>query len=565
MINKLLTFAFAVVAAFSLQAQTNLVRNPSFEATNTCAIGYWGIDTLWFDDPAAYRTSRYWMSPNNESPDYYNGCQSDGLELSVPTNWQGYQDAHTGQAYMGIAVYAINPVSHPGAEFREYIQTKLAKKLEPGALYCGTFYISLTYYNGYNFNATAIGNMGMALTKTPPHNDNPPVLQVAGSHTAILLTPQIEQQTAISRDTGVWQMVQGLYKAQGGEEWLTIGNFRNSANTDTAVVRPATDIASQPIFFAYYYIDDVSLEKVSEPVFTSHDTAICQFPSQIIAGSDFDHYYWSTGDTTRTIEINGPGKYWVKVRLENCGEVTDTIRVVAVDPVSLQVRDTIVCPGELPVKLTGPAGFSQYNWSDGQTGVNATFWEAGNYSLSAKSVCGILQDSFSINEAQEVPDFDLGELIDICQEEHNVPIEVAPSVALPNYLWSDGSQKSYLTVTNPGHYWLVSRSECGEKKDSVEVVGCPPQLYIPNVFSPNDDGNNDFFTVFGRSITDVTVSVFSRWGEKVYEESGESLKGWDGMFRGRTSPAGVYIYQVTYRSAEADQPVHQSGSVLLVR
>ena len=147
-------FILSCLVTLSLHAQTNLVRNSSFEMTNTCATGaYWGIDTLWFDNASTYHTAQYWRSPNYESPDYYNSCQTDGFNLSIPGNWFGYQYPHTGNAYIGITTYSLNPVFNSHGEFREYIQTQTTKKLEPGALYCGQFYISLTYVTTHKYNA----------------------------------------------------------------------------------------------------------------------------------------------------------------------------------------------------------------------------------------------------------------------------------------------------------------------------------------------------------------------------------------------------------------------------
>lgn len=553
------------VCPFILQAQINLVRNPSFETTNTCAIAYWGIDTLWFDDPLLYRTAQYWISPNNESPDYYNSCQLDGLNLSVPRNWFGYQYPHTDNAYMGILPYSLNLVFNPFGDSREYIQTRLQKKLEPGALYCGQFYLSLTYETTHKYHAVAIGDMAMALTQQQPLNDARPILQVPTSQTAILLDPQITQQGTIDRDTGTWQLVQGVFKAKGGEEWLTIGNFRTRQATDTIIIRPAADPASQDIFIAYYYIDDVSVVKVSEPIFTTHDTTACQFPITLEARTGFDRYIWNTGDTTPAVQISAPGTYWVKVLVAGCGEVTDTIRVKPAAYAVLALPDTTVCSSQFPISITAPLGFSSYSWSHGESGLKALFAAGGPYTLEIQTDCGLLRDSFFIQVLPEVPDFDLGGPLDLCQDERNTPVELRPSVALPNYTWSTSTQTPTIMVHNPGTYSLRSSNACGEKTSSVLVVGCPSRLYVPNVFSPNDDGQNDYFNVFGRSIDEITLAVYSRWGELVYREGGIDLKGWDGSFRDKPMPAGVYPYLITYRTTDLEAWQQVQGTVLLVR
>jgi gliding motility-associated-like protein len=77
------------------------------------------------------------------------------------------------------------------------------------------------------------------------------------------------------------------------------------------------------------------------------------------------------------------------------------------------------------------------------------------------------------------------------------------------------------------------------------VYNC--DYYIPNVFSPNKDGQNDFFTVFGNdAIADIiSLNILDRWGNLLWEgkhlkTSGE--KGWDGKLNGQECLPGAYVY-----------------------
>jgi gliding motility-associated-like protein len=96
----------------------------------------------------------------------------------------------------------------------------------------------------------------------------------------------------------------------------------------------------------------------------------------------------------------------------------------------------------------------------------------------------------------------------------------------------------------------------------VNVSGEPP-LYIPNAFSPNGDGTNDVLYAYGEGIKTLKMTVFDRWGEKVFESDDQSA-GWDGTFRGVLQSPGVYIYlvDVVYLN---DQTRHRQGSVTLIR
>ncbi|MEZ4920054.1 MAG: gliding motility-associated C-terminal domain-containing protein [Saprospiraceae bacterium] len=95
-------------------------------------------------------------------------------------------------------------------------------------------------------------------------------------------------------------------------------------------------------------------------------------------------------------------------------------------------------------------------------------------------------------------------------------------------------------------------------------------LYIPNVFKPDDDGFNDFFTIgAGPSIVELeTLSIFDRWGNQVYQLLAptpvEDWMGWDGTFRGEKMNPGVYIYLLRVRLIDGTT-VDKAGDLLLSR
>ena len=73
------------------------------------------------------------------------------------------------------------------------------------------------------------------------------------------------------------------------------------------------------------------------------------------------------------------------------------------------------------------------------------------------------------------------------------------------------------------------------------VDGVPP-LFIPNTFTPNNDGINDEFRIYGIAIQSIQLSVFDRWGTLLFEST-ELTRGWNGTFKGHKMQQGVYVYQ----------------------
>jgi gliding motility-associated-like protein len=97
---------------------------------------------------------------------------------------------------------------------------------------------------------------------------------------------------------------------------------------------------------------------------------------------------------------------------------------------------------------------------------------------------------------------------------------------------------------------------------TINVKGEPP-LYIPNAFTPNGNGVNDVWYVFGTGIKDIKIMIFDRWGEKIYE-SYDQFEGWDGRYKGQYQTPDVYIYEVQIVYLDGVQ-IFRHGTITLIR
>jgi gliding motility-associated-like protein len=111
---------------------------------------------------------------------------------------------------------------------------------------------------------------------------------------------------------------------------------------------------------------------------------------------------------------------------------------------------------------------------------------------------------------------------------------------------------------------------CKASDDVVVEVQCDnSQLYIPNTFTPNGDGENDVFYLRGAGLSSVrSLRVYNRWGEVMFERSGFALNdkgsGWDGTYKGKELPPDVYVYVVEALCSD-QQPLLWKGDISLVR
>lgn len=88
-------------------------------------------------------------------------------------------------------------------------------------------------------------------------------------------------------------------------------------------------------------------------------------------------------------------------------------------------------------------------------------------------------------------------------------------------------------------------------------------IFIPNTFTPNNDGKNDVFYVHSNGIQTMKIRVFNQWGEKIFEST-DQAKGWDGKYKGKVQPVGVYVYAFNATLSDGST-VKRKGSISLIR
>lgn len=98
---------------------------------------------------------------------------------------------------------------------------------------------------------------------------------------------------------------------------------------------------------------------------------------------------------------------------------------------------------------------------------------------------------------------------------------------------------------------------------TINVIQLEQDLFIPNIFSPNGDNNNDVFKVEGTGLNEFQLKIFNRWGELVFSSDDQQF-GWDGTQRGKALNTAVFTYLVTYVSNLGEEKII-SGNVTLLR
>ncbi len=324
------------------------------------------------------------------------------------------------------------------------------------------------------------------------------------------------------------------------------------------------------------------------------DTAICigADVQLAISGDIVYHYSWTPAsglsDTLITSPIASPDStitYMVTASYPGCSDTTQsvTITVDTAIPEYMELRTDrkMVCMGDAilfdplidvtPLRLSWDFGDGSFLPADSQT-VSHAYDHAGVFPVSFTAGFLACPDASFTDTVQVYapPEVNLGGDTSLCQEGHTVLLRnltMAPDETY-HYLWSTGDTTAGLRVQEPGTYSLRVATEplgCA----TTDVIEVTKDCYtdIPNAFTPNGDGENDYFfprTQLSKSVTNFKMQVFARWGQLVFETSRVDGRGWDGRFNEKELPVGVYIYVIDIVYSNERQEQYQ-GNVTLIR
>ena len=275
-------------------------------------------------------------------------------------------------------------------------------------------------------------------------------------------------------------------------------------------------------------------------------------------------WFWSTGiAVVESIEVDTAGEYWLTF-INDCGRTTETVYVSEPPELDVTIEAPVdMCEGE-PVTLTAisPNALS-FEWSDGTTEDKTGTYYSDFFTVTVTGLCEETATAEHFVEAVTPPQILLNSNAELfCEtDEVRLSADVYNSDA---HIWSTGDTTSEIFVVDAGVYTLRAINRCFESVEQIMVNEREVPIFVPNAFSPNNDGANDLFQPFLKcaEVQSYQFQVFSRWGDQVYQ-SAELTKGWDGKMQGRNAPTGVYVWIMRFDIR--GRPYAFQGDVTLVR
>lgn len=313
--------------------------------------------------------------------------------------------------------------------------------------------------------------------------------------------------------------------------------------------------------------------------------------TQVTGGNSGQNtYIWTPGISTGPNAQNlGPGLYTVTV-IDIKGCQHDTFAVLNSPPLLQYTLDPIAPPPcfgqstevQVSAAIGGNGGPYTYTVDNGfsyDVGTPALVF-SGDHLITIQDSKGCSNDTLiTIVDPQKLF-VDLGPDITV---ELGFDIQLTPTInsflPIDSVKWipstgldCDNCISPNATITNLTKYqigvWDING--CYGEDDIIVDVAKSRRIFIPNVFSPNFDGFNDYFSVYtGPGVQKIDfIKIFDRWGEMIYEQSNIpidlSTTGWNGNFEGRPLNPGIYVYMVQVTFIDGASRLYR-GDLLLVR
>lgn len=284
-------------------------------------------------------------------------------------------------------------------------------------------------------------------------------------------------------------------------------------------------------------------------------------------------YYNSQNITTCNIEDEN--QFYVDY--SGCCDTIHNIRYNYVGPI-LEEIDTVVCPNTiLTLPFENYENFNDiiYEWDDGFIGTRQSAFKTDttlNLTIYYNDSCLITQTyNIFIDESANL------DIITDYYKYYNKIVIIDYSFLLDEYdifyqgqYLTGGLFRYFENVDTSLEFNFVSKTTGCIVTKTINIFHYKENVYIPNAFSPNNDGNNDTFEFFTKSNFFEKVllyQIFDRWGELIYSQENilySDITFWDGTFNNKVLNTGVYVYLIILELNDGTKKTYK-GDIILIK
>lgn len=280
-------------------------------------------------------------------------------------------------------------------------------------------------------------------------------------------------------------------------------------------------------------------------------------------------YSWSNGGSSGTISPIPAGVYYVTVTdANNCTisasaiELTNPPQLIAstqsINPLCFNGNE-----GMIIGSATGGTPPYQYTWTGGIQNDTLMHVSNGTYVVTVSDAHNCTSTSSST--LYNPPAMNITGQIQQANHMGSIDVSVSGGTAPYNFVWSNGATTEDVTNLGGGTYILTVTDGNNCMQTDTFVIDIP--LEIPTVITPNGDGKNDDFEIVGiQAYQNVSIEIYGRWGDLLFDFKGTGLEyvnktnRWNGKYNGKDLPMGSYVYIIKLND---DDPL--TGVVAIIR
>jgi len=395
-----------------------------------------------------------------------------------------------------------------------------------------------------------------------------------------------------------------------GDENLTYSWYPSTDLSNPTISNPIASPDST-IMYVLYISNGVCFDTLYQLVSTfyidieiGNDTTICRGESVLlsptVSGSPENRYFWSIQPDFSTIINSDPLQYAITVNplftttyyLKVTGGGCVALSSITVNVSFIELTEpppyTICFEDSIQISIGTDCSNCHYQWSPtesilGETD-SRTIWinpyENTTYTVTVTNEfgCTAVGNITVIKRTNTFPE----EVVAWCDKNRIIYGDStylhATTFGSPgyNYQWipttgvvSPNSPNTLVYPVVTTIYTCIVTDQYGcPKSDTVLIIVdatlCDePYIFVPNAFSPNGDSKNDILYVRGDYIEKFTFRIYDRWGEKIFETQ-DLNEGWDGTYKGKISPPGIYDYYLEVHCVD-QQYYLKKGNITLLR
>ena len=439
------------------------------------------------------------------------------------------------------------------------------------SLLCPGSIATLTAYGGTQYSwfpsASLSSPNGQQVVATPTSTTTYMVIAIdsCGVDSAFFEVQVANDLYQISSDSSICVGDSLQLWATGGLEYRWMGNFLMNQDSANPIVYPQNN--------QYYFVEITSPNGCifQDSVFIQVDQSIpspimedsvnlCQGDSVLLDPGNIDNAIWYpnnnliSSSASAAISFTDSNQLYYFTSTNACGSLTDSVQVLVFGYSGQAFGNSTICPGDTTY-LYAEDGvnyfwFPSYSLSNSDSCCTFAFpTTTTNYQVIVENAFGCA-DTFRVDvNVNPIPFVSAGQDIWI---QYGEEVYLSGNTDAPIYYW-EGTQflsctnclSPQITTPENTYYVLHATDSLGCSASDTVQVNMEGILYVPNTFTPNNDGVNDFFEIKGENINEFELWIYNRWGEEIYYTN-VMTDYWDGFYKGKLTQIDGYSWKIRY-------------------